>query len=179
MERVEKVKQIVRKTLENSSTQSLAHKWDHIDRVCRTALKIAEKYSDVNTEILHLAALLHDIGQPFNNKKEHARLSAEKAAKILADVGYSDGVIENVCKIILEHSSENELERNKFSCIESKILFDADKINGIGALGIARAFLMFGHLEKDMEECLEWYRKNVEEFFREYQKEMVLTTLND
>ena len=200
MERIEKVKQIVREILENSAEQSLAHRWDHVQRVYTIALKIAEKYNNVDTELLQLAALLHDLDQPFNNKKEHAKLSAKKAAEVLAKVGYSRDVIEKVCKIILEHSSENELETQRFSCLESKILFDADKIDGAGAIGIARALILFGQQGRRIDECLEWYKKKIEktlpflqteearnlalrrlkfaeEFFNKYQEEINLSDI--
>ncbi len=162
MNKIEKVKKIVKEILENSPNQSLAHKWDHVERVHNIAVKIAKKYDNVDIETLQLAALLHDIQQPYNNKKEHMTLSAKKASQILAEVGYSDDVIEKVCKIILEHSSENNLRNHKFSCLESRILFDADKIDGGGAVGIARALILFGQRGKSIEECLKWYKKKVE-----------------
>ena len=164
MTKIKRVQQIVKEILENDKSHSLAHQWDHIKRVYNIALRIARFYQHqeiLDLEVLKLAIFLHDIGETCNNKKNHQKISALIASQILKDVGYSDETIEKVCQIIVEHSSENNLSRLSPSSLESKILFDADKIDGVGAVGIARALILCGQQGKSPKECLDWYQDKI------------------
>jgi len=133
---------------------------DHIDRVLKNAYKIAADFSCVNLEVLTIATLLHDADQPSGQKNEHVELSLKCASKILDDVGISEELKNKILTIISEHSTETTNDINP-SSIESKILFDADKIDGLGATGIARVFSLFGQIGKNPFEVIPWYRSKI------------------
>ena len=147
---------------ENNREQSQAHKIDHSFRVICNIHEIVSQFDDATTidnEALIIAALLHDIDEPYNRKKDHVELSIIKATNILHELGCCEFLIEKVTKIMSEHSSENI---GSFSMIESKVLFDADKIDGLGATGIARVFLLSGANLLSMQEAIAWCRKKIE-----------------
>ncbi len=154
-----KLVKVIKSELETKKDQSVAHRWDHILRVVKNCIEIAKWYSNIDYDALLLAALLHDIEQPYYEKKSHAYLSAKKAKLILSNLGFSTDLINKVTKIILEHSSENPDESP--SSIEAKILFDADKIDGLGAVGIARVFTYCGQNGMSPVDALKWYIRKI------------------
>ncbi|MEM2899691.1 MAG: HD domain-containing protein [Thermoplasmata archaeon] len=155
-----RIKERVKSRLGCEKKQSVAHRWGHVLRVERNALKIASHYKGVNLDALLLASVLHDIDQPFDKKREHAKASANLARKILKEEGADDDLIELVARIIEEHSSE-DLDLGGPKIIESKILFDADKLDGLGAIGIARAFAYKGQCGVSPEDALSWYENKI------------------
>lgn len=123
-----------------------AHNLDHVFRVCNLCLLIAKREKDVNLEILIPSALLHDIARVEESKDktgeiDHAILGSEMAEEILRELQYEDGKIENIKHCIITHRFRTGNEPNT---IEAKILFDADKLDAIGASGIARTFMLAG-----------------------------------
>lgn len=127
-----------------------AHDKEHIYRVLYTALDIAEYESDVNYDILITACLLHDIGrqEQFDNPKLcHAIVGAEKAYTFLIQNKYNFDFAEKVASCIRTH----RYRINNFpQSIEAKILFDADKIDVTGTLGIARTILYKGQIDEPL-----------------------------
>ncbi len=123
-----------------------SHDWDHTARVLRLCRHIgrAEK---ADLEILTLAALLHDIGRSeedrSNGKIRHADASARLAREILARRGLGRDRIERVVHCIEAHSFRKNLPP---ASLEARVLFDADKLDSIGAVGIGRAFLFAGEV---------------------------------
>jgi hypothetical protein len=83
MNYIEAVRTIASRFLEDSN-QSVSHRADHIERVLSTAHQISQSFFDVDREILTLSVLLHDVDQPFNDKKNHVQLSERRAKDILA-----------------------------------------------------------------------------------------------
>ncbi len=158
---VEQASVMVRKLMETEKDQSVAHRWDHLDRVRRRALKLASSVpeGEIDLEVLSMAALLHDVDQPYHDKKGHVTRSLEKAEKILRDLGYSDDKRPRVLEAIFEHSSEDD---SSPSSLAAKLLFDADKLDGLGAIGIARVFAFCGQGYLPPSEALEWYRSKIE-----------------
>ena len=154
-----KLVEVVKNELDTKKDQSVAHRWGHILRVVKNCIEIAKQYSNVDYDVLLLAALLHDIEQPYYEKKSHAYLSAKKAKVILSNLGFNADLINKVTEIILEHSSENPDKPP--SSIEAKILFDADKIDGLGAVGIARVFTYCGQNGMSPEDALKWYIRKI------------------
>lgn len=140
--------------------QSTAHRMDHIHRVLEYAHEIAAAIPNVDMEVLTLAILLHDVDQPFNQKAKHVQLSQKRARKVLNEAGLPEDIREKVLTIIAEHSTETIHDITP-SSVEAKILFDADKIDGVGASGIARVFSLFGQMEKDPLAALPWYRSKI------------------
>lgn len=121
------------------------HDWTHVDRVRNLALHIGKK-EKANLFILEIAALLHDIGRKGEMKSKgyfcHAVYGGEVARKILPKYGLSKDEIENIIHSIQTHRYRNEHIPNT---IEAKVLFDADKLDSIGAIGVARDFLFAGN----------------------------------
>jgi len=124
-----------------------AHDMDHVMRVYALALRLAKHQKvKVDTDILKAAVLLHDIARikedtDQTGKTDHAVLGARLCAPILKKVGFPVGKIKRVQECILSHRHRTE---NEPKTIEAKILFDADKLDGIGAIGIARLFVWVG-----------------------------------
>lgn len=121
-----------------------AHDKEHIYRVLYTALDIAGTEQDVDYDVLICACLLHDIGrqEQFENPSlNHAEVGADKAFTFLSEHGFSEAFTRRVCDCIRAHRYR---KRNPPSSIEAKILFDADKLDVCGAIGIARTLLYKG-----------------------------------
>ena len=121
-----------------------AHDKDHIYRVLYNALDIANTEHDVDYDVLITACLLHDIGrkEQFENPKLcHAEIGGNKAYQFLIDHQYERTFADQVRHCIQTHRYRQE---NQPQTIEAKILFDADKIDVTGALGIARSLLYVG-----------------------------------
>ena len=121
-----------------------AHDSEHIYRVLYNALEIAKAASDVNYDILIAACLLHDIGrkeQIADPTLCHAAVGSEKACKFLLELGMESTFAEAVKHCIATHRFRKNLQPQT---MEAKILFDADKLDVTGAIGIARTLLYKG-----------------------------------
>jgi uncharacterized protein len=145
----------------SSSEQSVAHRFDHVERVMRNALKIAATIERVDYELLELAVLLHDVDQPAGKKAEHVALSLRAAESILQQAGCPSDRANDVLTVIAEHSTEH-IWTIKPSTDEARILFDADKLDGLAAVGIARVFSLFGQMGLAPFEAIQWYRRKIE-----------------
>ena len=114
------------------------HDWFHIERIWKLSKKISET-EDCNLEVVELSALLHDIADPkFNGGDENLALEISK--DFLENQNVSNDIIEQVLFIIKNISFKNRGEVPKYLPIELKIVQDADRLDGIGAIGIARTF---------------------------------------
>jgi uncharacterized protein len=122
------------------------HDFDHTIRVVRIAVHLA-KIEKADVEIVNLAALLHDIGRQEQDKSGgkicHAQIGAQKAEKILKKYKLNEEKIAAVKHCIASHRFRKD---NKPKTVEAKILFDADKLDSIGAIGIGRAFAFSGEI---------------------------------
>lgn len=142
----DKIKIIKKKVAEELSTCS-AHNIDHVMRVYNLSLKLANReHKKIDFEVLQLATLLHDIGgerevKDLTGKTDHAIESAKMAKPILEELKISQDKIKHIQDCIISHRFKNEYEPET---IEAKILFDADKLDATGAIGIARAFCWVG-----------------------------------
>jgi len=120
------------------------HGPDHTERVHKTVLHIG-RMMDASLDILSAAALLHDIGRQFETEKQggvcHAEKGAELAKEILQKLEFSEAFIVEVTHCIETHRYRGDKVPET---LEAKILFDADKLDSIGAVGIGRAFLFAG-----------------------------------
>jgi uncharacterized protein len=114
------------------------HDWFHIERVWKNAKRIAEN-EICDMETVELAALLHDIADPkFHNGNE--AIGPKKAKAFLESIGIEETVAAHVIAIIENMSFKNSFEASKFHSKELEIVQDADRLDAIGAIGIARAF---------------------------------------
>jgi uncharacterized protein len=123
-----------------------SHDWDHTRRVFRLCLRIGKK-EQADLGVLRLAALLHDIGRGQEDRSGgktcHARTGAALARGILERHGLDRATIRDVVSSIRTHRFR---KRAVPRTLEAKILFDADKLDSIGAVGIGRAFLFAGEV---------------------------------
>jgi uncharacterized protein len=123
-----------------------SHDLEHTARVLKLAVHIGRK-EKANLEIIRLAAVLHDIARHIEDKSggrtDHARVGAKMAAVILKKAGFSDEKARAVCHCIEAHRFRGSL---KPRTPEAACLFDADKLDSIGAVGIGRAFLFAGEV---------------------------------
>lgn len=123
------------------------HDWSHVERVYALAMRIG-RAERADMSIVRTAVYLHDIGRReemrSKGKVDHAGKGVELAAKILAKYPLEEEVKANVLHSILAHRFRND---HKPATIEAKVLFDADKLDSIGAVGVGRDFLFVGTLE--------------------------------
>ena len=123
-----------------------SHDWEHTERVYNMAVHIAKK-EGANLEIVRYAAILHDIGRRQEDESGgkicHAAKGAQIAAKILAGHGLSNDKIVKITHCIETHRFRSN---KKPRTPEAKAVFDADKLDSIGAVGIGRAFLFAGEI---------------------------------
>lgn len=144
---VERVEQAARELLAESPA---CHDWEHTLRVHRTAVKLANA-EGADLAVVEVAALLHDIGRPAelqaSGKICHAELGAKMVRELLPKLGVSDTVfIEHVASCVATHRYRRRQPELLPATIEAKVLFDADKIDGIGAIGLARSFHFAGRI---------------------------------
>ncbi|MDF0706741.1 HD domain-containing protein [Flagellimonas okinawensis] len=126
------------------------HDWFHIDRVYRTS-QLLLKHENADGMVVLLAALLHDIADPkFHDGDEH--IGPETAKKFLVSQGVEQETIDHVVLIIEHMSFKNSLDKNRasFSSKELEIVQDADRLDAIGAVGIARAFNYGGFKNREL-----------------------------
>ncbi|MFW9931853.1 MAG: HD domain-containing protein [Candidatus Thorarchaeota archaeon] len=114
-----------------------AHTYDHTRRVLQVCLEIGNTMG-AKIRILGAAALLHDIGRPFEEQygKSHSVISGELSKRFLEDIGYTDHEIEEVLSAIRTHRFSEGIEPIS---LEGRILSDADKLDAIGAIGVFRS----------------------------------------
>ena len=154
----------INRVREGNPRQSKAHGEDHHRRVWERSRAIAKEVmrkegGKLDLEALSLAAVMHDIDQPYDNKRNHAIPSAILAGKILESANYPIELIEKVQDIIREHSSE---DGNPPATLAGKILFDADKLDGLGKIGVERVFALCSWMGLSEEETIEWYERKIE-----------------
>jgi uncharacterized protein len=123
-----------------------SHDRDHTERVYRLCLKIGRK-ERADLGILKLAALLHDIGREEEDRSHgricHGKSGAALAKAILEGHGCDPATVRSVVHCIGTHRFRRGAEP---ATLEARVLFDADKLDSIGALGIGRAFLFAGEI---------------------------------
>ena len=135
----------VRKTLQGDSS---GHDWWHIDRVRRNAVLIA-KAEGADLFVTELAALLHDIADwKFHGGDDTAgpRAAREWLSRCEADAV----LIEQVCEIIATLSFKGAGVATEMQTLEGRCVQDGDRLDAIGAVGIARAFAFGGHFGRAM-----------------------------
>lgn len=125
----------VKETLKNAEG---GHDWFHIQRVYKLALHIAQK-EEVDLFIVSLGALLHDIADSkFHEGNEE--VGPQMASEFLARQEVSPEAISHVVKIIENISFKGGNEKQQFHSPELAVIQDADRLDAIGAIGIARTF---------------------------------------
>ena len=139
MNQLNQLRQDVEKMMKNDP----AHDFDHIMRVYKNAEKLCRK-EQVQPKLVLAAALLHDIvsyAKSDKRSKNASTESAKKAKTMLKKYDYSNDEIVIITYAIRDHSFSKQKTPQT---IEGKILQDADRLDAIGAIGIARAFSVAG-----------------------------------
>lgn len=134
--------QIINKTIafvkEQLTNAEGGHDWFHIERVYKNALLIS-KTEPVDTFVVALGALLHDIADSkFNNGDE--TIGPKMARQFLFELDTDSTIIEHVVNIIENISFKGGHEKQTFKSPELDVIQDADRLDAIGAIGIARCF---------------------------------------
>ncbi len=140
---------VIQKAKEYSS-QKPTHDWHHTLRVWAIAQRIGSKEQrNYNLEVLELAVYLHDISRQeeddSNGSVDHAKLGAIKAEEILTSLNYSDSIRQQVTRCIETHRFRKNKNDQQPESVEAEILFDADKLDALGAVGVARAYIWIGN----------------------------------
>lgn len=144
---IENTISFVKKTLKNAEG---GHDWFHIERVFKNALLIS-KDENVHIFTVSLAALLHDIADAkFYDGDE--TIGPKKAEIFLKKQGVEESIITHVTNIIKHLSFKNSLDSTKtvFSSKELEVVQDADRLDAIGAIGIARCFNYGGYKNRPL-----------------------------
>lgn len=144
---ISKTIDFVKNQLENAET---GHDWWHIERVWKNTLLILKEEKGANSLICELAALLHDIADPkFHDGNDE--LGPEIAENfILNDLALSGEIAKEVKLIIQNMSFSSSLNKTEYSSLEMDIVQDADRLDAIGAIGIARAFNYGGYKGREL-----------------------------
>jgi uncharacterized protein len=142
---IEKTKNFVKNTLINAEG---GHDWWHINRVWTNAKLIAHT-ENCDQLIVELAALLHDIADSkFHNGDEE--VGPALAGKFLTSINVDEQTIQHVQQIIRYMSFKAGFDKKTFHSIELAIVQDADRLDAIGAIGIARAFTYGGFKNREI-----------------------------
>lgn len=136
----------IRNEVEENFLNTKSHDQGHIERVYNLCMQIGRK-EGADLEILGLAALLHDIGRQYEKDSKgkvcHAEKGAVLARRLLKKYHVDKVKINKVVECIRTHRFKSN---KKPKLKEAKILFDADKLDSIGAIGVGRAFFFAGEI---------------------------------
>jgi len=166
---------------EKFAGEGSGHDWWHIYRVWQNALYLAQ-HEPVDLQIVQLGALLHDIADwKFNDGDEKA---GEVAARNwLQSQGASENVINQVGHIINEVTFKGAGVATAVSSLEGKVVQDADRLDAMGAIGIARAFAYGGFKNREMfnpeeppirHESFASYKKNTSHTINHFYEKLLL-----
>lgn len=126
------------------------HDWWHIERVWRTSKRIGHE-GKANVTIVELAALLHDIADwKFHNGDES--VGPRIAREMLTAHSVPENIIDDVCEIIETISFKGASVKTPMRTLEGRVVQDADRLDALGAIGIARAFAYGGHKGRPLHE---------------------------
>ncbi|MBE0427231.1 MAG: HD domain-containing protein [Nitrospirae bacterium] len=159
---------IIEKTIayvrENLGWEGTGHDWWHVYRVWQNAIHIA-KEEKADLFLVQIAALLHDIADwKFHHGDDTA--GPKLAREWLEKVGVDEKIIAHVCEIIQGISFKGAGVKIQIKTKEGMVVQDADRLDAIGAIGIARAFTYGGH--KGREIYNPYIRPHHHESFEEY-----------
>lgn len=120
-------------------TDGSGHGFDHTERVYKNALKISQG-EELDLDVVKASALLHDICRGDENSKKiecHAEGGAKLSSEILKELGFPEDKVEKVAYAIKVHRHSKGINPDT---IEAKILQDADRLDALGAISVARIF---------------------------------------
>ncbi|MFT6748232.1 MAG: hypothetical protein ACJAQ1_000135 [Flavobacterium sp.] len=175
---IEKTVEFVKTTLQNAEG---GHDWFHIERVYKNSILLA-KTENCNLEVVQLGALLHDIADSkFHNGDE--TVGPKMARTFLESQNVPSEVIEAVISIIENISFKGGNVIRNYNSIELQIVQDADRLDAIGAIGIARAFSYGGfknraiydpEIKPNLNQSKEEYKKNTAPTITHFYEKLLL-----
>ncbi|MEU8341302.1 uncharacterized protein SAMN05443665_101045 [Actinomadura meyerae] len=142
---IERTAEYARETLEADSS---GHDWWHVARVRRLALELARE-ERADPYVVELAALLHDISDYKLNGGDLAK-GPRTAFEWLVGLGEPESLARDVSGIIAAMSFKGAGTASEMATIEGKVVQDADRLDALGAIGVARAFAYGGHKGEPM-----------------------------
>ena len=152
----------------------MAHDAQHVYRVFYTALDITGRETEADRDIVAAAALLHDVGRAAQARDPalcHAQVGAEMAYRFLTrELGWDEGRAGHVRACVLTHRFRSDRPPES---LEAKIVFDADKLDVTGAIGVARTLMYGGQVGQglyrlDQDGKVLTGAETAPSFFREY-----------
>jgi uncharacterized protein len=143
--------EIIQRTVEFVKNEfqddSSGHDWWHIHRVWKNALAIC-RHEQADEFIVQLAALLHDLDDwKFNEGDDE---TPHRARAWMESCEVDRGIVAKVCEIIMNVSFKGAQVKNRMNSLEGFIVQDADRLDAIGAIGIARAFAYGGYKDRPL-----------------------------
>ncbi|MBX7152402.1 HD domain-containing protein [bacterium] len=142
---IEQTSSYVRSQLDGEGT---GHDWWHIERVLKNAIHIGQK-EGADLFIVQLAALLHDIADhKFHGGDD--TVGPKVARQWLQSINVEANTIEHVCRIVKDISFKGADVTTAMHSLEGKVVQDADRLDAIGAIGIARAFAYGGFKQREL-----------------------------
>jgi uncharacterized protein len=144
---IEKTIELVKNKLEGEGS---GHDFWHVYRVYKISVSLSmEEKEEVDLYIVKLGALLHDIADwKFNDGD--TTVGADISRDFLSSLGVDDKTIEQVAYIVENISFKGAGDTSKMNTIEGKIVQDADRLDALGAIGIARTFAYGGHAGREI-----------------------------
>lgn len=144
---IEKTIEFVKQKLQGAEA---GHDWFHIERVYKNAVQIAQDSNDISILVVELGALLHDIADSkFHNGDES--VGPKIAREFLQMHQVDENIIQEVVNIIENISFKNTKDNTlTYTSKELQIVQDADRLDAIGAIGIARAFNYGGFKNREL-----------------------------
>lgn len=152
----------------------MAHDAQHVYRVFYTALDITGRETEADRDIVAAAALLHDVGRAAQARDPalcHAQVGSEMAYRFLTrELGWDEGRAGHVRACVLTHRFRSDRPPES---LEAKIVFDADKLDVTGAIGVARTLMYGGQVGQglyrlDQDGKVLTGAETAPSFFREY-----------
>lgn len=144
---VERARQYAR---EEMSRDASGHDWWHIYRVATAAKKLAER-SGADPFVVEIAALLHDIGD-YKLRGPSDDAESAIAREWLEQQNLSSEIVDHICDIIDNMSFKGAGVKSTMRTLEGKIVQDADRLDAIGAIGVARTFAYGGNKGQAMHD---------------------------
>ena len=142
---IEKIAGVIRQKLEGEGS---GHDWWHIYRVWKMARHIGNE-ENADMFVIELTALLHDIADwKFNDGDD--TVGPRVAREILVTHGVPENITNHVCEIISTMAFKGAGVKTEMQTLEGKVVQDADRLDAVGAIGIARTFAYGGHKGRAM-----------------------------
>lgn len=142
------IDEVVKTVKKRLSGEGSGHDWFHVERVWKMAKRIGNK-EKANMSVVELAALLHDVAD-WKMHSGDDTVGPRVAREILMSFSVDEVVIAHVCNIILNMSFKGAQVKFKMKTLEGRVVQDADRLDAIGAVGVARAFAYGGHKGRSM-----------------------------